>query len=285
MDVIRSTAIYAIGASILLSSGLAHAEDGFSMMAAYSATVAGFYELGSGEFGGYRTDTGLNPTVAGLRYYERSGLITGFTAGLIAAMGGSMAAAGPKSVKTWEDQNYRYTETTYYSEAEKAEMNERTAASAASMAAASNQTFDLEIYTRELGDASGYKVNFLFGIAFDDYALLSFGLGWANVKTETRDGDNVLQTNYKYLGMPFRLDVPVSRFILFTQFDWNWWGHDEDRPIEVVGTTTFVENNPFPLRLGLATNIFGRVYLEAYATTPDIGSSNFAARANAGVRF
>ena len=34
MDVIRSTAIYAIGASILLSSGLAHAEDGFSMMTA-----------------------------------------------------------------------------------------------------------------------------------------------------------------------------------------------------------------------------------------------------------
>ncbi len=139
-------------------------EDGSSLLTSYSSTVGVLTEIGSGELSGWKHDHSLKPTAYGVRYFDRNGFVTGTTAAIAIAVAGAAAASGPKSSSTTYHRGYKVTRYPYYSPAEKAAMAAATSAAAASVLGAQHQSFDLQIYSRNLGvNSNGWRVTMMFG--------------------------------------------------------------------------------------------------------------------------
>lgn len=258
--------------------------DAEAMLRGHAVWAGGFMESGMGELSG----AGVAPTAVGLRYYERQGVIAGTLMGILTAAAAGVAASSPKSVERRREGNWVITKTTYRSAAEQKAITDAGAASAAAMASATNQSFDLQLYMRSLpggGEASGYRMDMFFGSPFGDAVMLDVGLGWGSVDSQIQDGDRTVRLKYSYLGMPFRLNVAAGPVLLWGQWDWNWFGHGEpEAPIDEP-TRVFREVSPFPIKLGAATNLFGRIYAEGVVSTPSYDSGEFGVRLNAGLRF
>lgn len=265
-------------------------DDARSLLMGYSATAGVFVMGGQSDISGWRAGSQITPLGMGFRYHERNGFITGTTVGILRMLAASMAAAGPKSYESWEDGNYRYSRTTYYSQAEKQAIMNSASNSAARMFASPHQSFDLEIYARSLGgDASGYRTNWMVGgwEMMDGRGLFDLGFGFGSVKSAAADGGSYLVTNWAYAGMPFRFSYAAGPVLIFAQWDWNWLGHSrsgESKAKPVKGLTQ-VFTAGFPLRIGAAAAIFGRIYMEAVAMTPSVTSGAFGFTATAGARF
>ncbi|MCO4764357.1 MAG: hypothetical protein KC502_22795, partial [Myxococcales bacterium] len=138
-------------------------EDGRGLLHSYSATM-GLIVNNSGDFNSWSTGNPLHVQAMGFRYFERNGFITGTILALMRIFAAAAQTAGPKSQTSWTEGNYRYTRTTYYSQAEKNAINRAASNSATQMLTSPGQSFDLEIYSRNLGgDSSGYKVTMMFG--------------------------------------------------------------------------------------------------------------------------
>lgn len=258
--------------------------DGKAMLRGHAIWAGGFMETGMGELSG----AGVAPTAVGLRYYERQGVIAGALMGILTAAAAGVAASSPKSVERRREGNWIITKTTYRSAAEQKAITDAGAASAAAMASATNQSFDLQLYSRSLpggGEASGYRMDMFFGTLLGDSVMLDVGLGWGRVDSRVDAPERVVRLKYSYLGMPFRLNVAAGPVMLWGQWDWNWFGHGEaEAPIDEPGRI-FREVSPFPLKVGAATNLFGRLFAEGVVSTPHYDSGEFGFRVNAGLRF
>ncbi len=192
-------------------SRLSLVEDGRGLLHSYSATMGLTYNR-SGDFNAWSTGSSLAVEAVGFRYYERNGFITGTILGILRILTAAAAASGPKSSTSWTEGNMRYTRTTYYSEAEKQAMQRSASNSATNMVTSPGQSFDLEIYSRNLGgDASGYKVTMMMGgIKLSGRGarakgMFEIGMGFGSVKSGVASEGKYLITDWSYFGMPFRV--------------------------------------------------------------------------------
>jgi len=265
--------------------------DGRSLLHGYSATGGLTMMTGESDLAGWRVSHAARPTAMGYRYYERNGFITGTIVAIMRIMSAAMVSAGPKSYRTWDEGNYRYTETTYYSPAEKRAMQDAASNDAARAFARQGQSFDLEVFSRDLGgDSSGYKLQMMLGGAKlnDGAGMLDFGFGFGDVKSAVADGTQYLITQWNYLGMPIRYSYAVGPAIVYGLFEWNWYGHSRDADLKKhdgSSGTVVLHTAGFPLRLGVATALFGRLYVDAAINTPSLTSGKFGYALSAGARF
>lgn len=282
-------------------SGNLFLEDGASVLQDYSMTVGGFTELGSGELSGWKYASALTPTARGVRIYERNGFISGTIAAIVMSMAGGMAANGPKKVESTDYGSYRVVKTTYYSPAEKAAMLAATSAAASGLFASAHQSFDLQIYTRNLGGHSeGWRMNgMVVGIPFaDDRGMFDFGFGYAKVVSAVGVNGQYLISTYHYGGVPMRLSYALGPVVLYAHFDWNWLGHSDsvDYNSKNNGTQnkpagappsnlTEIQTTGFPWRFGAQAALLGRLYLEGALVTPKLTSGELGFHTSAGLRF
>ena len=258
---------------------------GYDLLGPYSVTTSFFADGGTTEFSAWRADYPVNPTAMGIRYYERHGLITGTIMALFTILSGSMVAASPKSVESWESNGWRYTKTTYRSEAEKQQIQADAASSAAAMAGARNQSFEFTLFSRNLGgDTSGYKLNFFYSLSRPPF-VFDAGFGFGSATAAATESGRFLVSDYTYYGMPLRVNYAAPWFVAFAQFEWNWASHSDSRTDEQSGVTMVTEPRAFPWRLGVMAAFFDRLQLEIAATTPTLTSGAFGFSGAVGMRF
>lgn len=237
----------------------------------------------------YNYGDGLSPDVQGIVIRDRNGMSSRMVIGLLIAIGGAMAASGPKSVesKSYRSGDYIVTETTttYYSEAEKEEIRRNTSESIDGLFAARFADFELFLFSRDRfgrGDTSGYKTNFLVGdgksVAFET----GFGFGKAN---SIVDGTRV---TWKYLGMPFRVSGLLGPVRASLTYEWNWLKYgveDEERFVHVgADMMNEVATTSHPWRVELSTALFKRVAISGGATAQTL-KTKIGYFASAGVFF
>jgi hypothetical protein len=272
----------------VLAPRSAHADTGTSQMMSYSVIAAGFVEAGKAEYsGGKHSSTTTLGT--GFRYYERQGVITGTLTAIAIVLAGAMAASSPKSTETWESGGWRYTRTTYRSEGEQAAIMAGAAAGAAGAASSKNQSFDLEIFSRNLGgDASGWRMNGYYGFPFAETWMFEFGMGFGSIDAAFHKDGQDTYISHGYIGMPFRFLYGGEHFLTFLEAQWNWLGHTDAAHADplVIGNATLIRSAPvLPWKIGIASNAFGRLYGELSISTPGIISGEFAGKATLGLRF
>ncbi len=283
-------AILAMAGLLAWTPRVAMADTAISQMMSYSVMTGLFLEVGKAEYSGGKNNPGM-PVATGLRYYERQGVITGTLTAIMIMLGGAAAASSPKSQRSWESGGYRYTETTYRSDAEKAAIMAGAAAGAGAAASAKNQSFDLEIFSRSLGgDVSGWRMNGYFGIPFAEHFMFELGMGGGSIDTAMMKNTQEIYVSHGYVGMPFRFNYATDTFLIFLDAQWNWIGHaasSKADPYLVPGTNAMLLRYApvLPLKLGISSNLFGRLYGELSLMTPGITTAEFAFRTVLGLRF
>jgi len=181
------------------------------------------------------------PNAQGLVIRDRNGMTSRMGIGLLIAVAGAMAASGPKSVesRSYQSGNYIITETTttYYSEAEKAQMRENTSKSIDGLFKARYSDFELDVYSRDRfgrGDTSGYKVNFFVGDGSATTGFeTGFGFGFADSLVPDRNM-NPVNVRWKYFGMPFRVTHLFGPVRTSLTYEWNWLKYGMDDAERIV---------------------------------------------------
>lgn len=224
-------------------------------------------------------NAGLAPMAQGLVLRDHNGLSSRMVIGLVIAIAGAMAASGPKSVerRSYVSGDYIVTETktTYYSEAEKAQMRENTSKAIDGVFSTKLADMELQLYSRDrfgLGDSSGYKINFLIG-AGDSIAFES-GLGFGVVDSVVDNAGTPTTVSYKYLGMPFRVSAIAGPVRLSLAYEWNWLKYGVEDTERVVHMDTngnsVIRTASHPWHLEASTVAFGRLSLRAGLTAQQI---------------
>lgn len=228
----------------------------------------------------YASNTlGLSPTAQGLVLRDRNGTSSRMVIGLLIAIAGALAQSGPKSVesKSYVSGNYLVTETTttYYSEAEKAQMRENTSKSIDGVFATKYSDMELQLYSRDrfgFGDASGYKINFMIGAG--DSLAFEGGFGFGKVESMVDVAGVPTRLTYNYLGMPFRLSKAAGPVRVGLTYEWNWLKYgveDADRQLHMDDKMNQVAQvTSHPWHLDLSTVAFKRVTLMVGATAQEI---------------
>lgn len=258
------------------------------------------YEIGAIGHSGYSefasVENGLTPELQGIVVRDRNGVVSRTVIGLMITLASAMAAAGPKSVesKSYQSGNYIVTETrtTYYSEAEKAQMRENASNAVAGLFSAPNAEFEFQVYSRDKfgrGDASGYKTNFLVGWGAKNW-VFETGLGWGAIDSQVTKDAMSNTVAWRYIGMPFRLSGPVSKLRWAIDFEWNWYSHGlkEADKMGMISPTTgmrTVKVAPNPLHFSLQAALLGRVYATGGITLPNVKERDLGYMASVGMRF
>lgn len=281
----------AAGACALAVTGAAstvHADDGRDLLQSYSVTTSLFYEGGHTEYSAFHSSSWpVTPSGVGIRYFERRGIISGTLAAIGMAAGSAYASSGAKSSRTYDEGGYRYTETTYYSQAEKQQMSERAARTGANLAGSRDQSFEFQVYSRSMGGSTtGFRANlFLYG-GGGEHWYFETGFGGATLQSAASSEGKYLVTHAPYLGMPFKFNYALPFCLTYLQFDWNWYGHSTP-PADVKKGNTVVSEvrGAMPWRLGAAFTVRSRFYGELAVVTPALTSGQFGLNANLGLRF
>lgn len=256
-----------------------------------SISVSGVVQTGGSEFAS--NEHSLNPAMQGLLIRDRNGMTSRMVIGLLVAIAGAMAQSGPKSVEStsYRSGNYIVTETktTYYSEAEKAEMAEATSDTIDGLFSSKFSDFELHLYSRDLfdrGESSGYKINMLIGGG--DNIGFETGLGFGKVNSMVDDNGIPTRINYKYLGMPFRLSAITGPVRVALTFEWNWLSHgvsEEERALtmDVDGSqSTLTASHPW--HLDVSTLLLKRIAVSGGITAQKL-ETTFGYYATAGLVF
>lgn len=218
----------------------------------------------------------LKPNARGLFIRDRNGVTARMVIGLVIAIAGAVAQSGPKSVesKSYVSGDYLVTETktTYYSEAEKAEMREATSNSIDSLFAAKYSDFQLDVYSKDhfgQGDASGYKLNMFIGSG--DTLAFEAGMGWGKVSSTVEHEGVPTRVDFKYFGMPLRVSSVLGPARLSLTYEWNWLKYGVEGPERQLHADNegamMVQTASHPWHLELSTVVAGRFAVSAGATT------------------
>lgn len=240
-------------------------------------------------------NSGLAPMAQGLVLRDRNGMSSRIVFGLLIAVAGALAQSGPKSVesRSYQSGNYIVTETktTYYSEAEKAQMRENTNKAIDGVFATKYSEMELTLFSRDRfgrGDSSGYKVNFYMGGG--DSLVFEGGLGGGKIDSIVDNGGTPTTVRYRYLGMPFRVSRAMGPVRVAATYEWNWLKYsteDVDRVVhlDMDGTST-VTAVSHPWHLDLSTVAFRRISLKGGLTAQQIRKpGEFGYYVQAGVMF
>lgn len=280
-----------------LGIAAAHAEDdrsfslskaGYHLLNGRWMSISPFYGAGGSDLSG--SDSGLDPTVVGLRYSERKGFITGVFFALLMSFAGGVAAASPKSVDYYQSGNTIWEVTTYRSEAEKQALLDETARAADEMMNSEDQSVELELFSKSApggGESSGYKLNMYFGVKLNDYFVIDLGLGWGSIDSRfERDGRGV-QTHLSYFGLPARLNIAAGPILLQLRYDWNWLGDwSEHKRNKVDEPNRFTERSTMSYaEFSASTCLFERLILQGALTTSTTNFGDLGYRASVGLRF
>jgi len=238
---------------------------------------------------------GLAPSSQGIVLRDRNGLTARMVIGLLIAVGGAMAASGPKSVssRSYVSGNYIVTETTttYYSEEEKRQMRENTSKAIGSVFASKYSDMELQLYSRDLfgfGDTSGYKLNFYIGsgskVAFET------GFGFGKVNSIVDNAGVPTKLSYKYLGMPFRLSSVRGPLRMALTYEWNWLKYGVEDTARLVhmdmAGNAVADVTSHPWHFDVSTVAFKRVSLMGGITMQEIQKpKNVGYFLQAGVMF
>lgn len=260
-------------------------QSGRSMVLGYSVYTGYVAERGFGEASVWGDNGRATPRLNGFTYFERQGLISGMIVGLIATVAGAGEAMMPKSVTHEDIGSYRVTTTTYHSAEEKRRITDAAAERAGRIASASNQSFELTVYSRSLsGDGTGFKANLFFGIPVGESMLFEMGVGGGRIDAFfTPEGGELMEIESFYAGMPFRFSWGARWLALYGQFEWNIAAHMDPKADAISQTTHLVR--PMPIRLGAQSNLFGRLFVDASVVTPHPTSREFGWRVTSGLRF
>lgn len=139
------------------------------------------------------------------------------------------------------------------------------------------------------GDVSGWRLNGYYGFPFADNFMFEFGMGFGTIDTAMRKDNQDIYVSHGYFGMPFRFMYANTYFMTFLEAQWNWMGHLDSSKIDPYlpdGSTMLLRYAPvLPWKVGIASNLWGRLYGELDVSTPEITKGLFAVKAGLGVRF
>ena len=232
---------------------------------------------GATEYGVPRAD--VAPAIEGLVLRDRNGTTARMVIGLVIAVASAMAQSGPKSVESHSyisgDYLVTETKTTYYSEAEKAEMRAAASDSMDGLFAAPYSDMELHLFSRDRfgrGDASGYHLNFFVGsgkpVAFET------GFGFGKVSSQVMVDGMATNVDWKYFGMPLRVSAAAGPLRVALTYEWNWLKYGVEDPERVIHadangdpTITAVSH---PWHLDLSTVVLGRLALSGGLTAQQI---------------
>jgi hypothetical protein len=234
---------WALAAALSLVAASADARplvDGRAIQDGNGIELGVITESGHTEYASNNND--LTPSVQGLVIRDRNGVTSRMAIGLLIAVAGALAQSGPKSVesKTYRDGDYLVTETTttYYSEAEKAEMRAQTDRSIDGLFNARYSDFELHLFSKERfgrGDAGGYKLNMTVGTGGDNFGVET-GLGFGDVTSVVDHAGTPTTVAWKYFGMPLRATMVTGPLRLALTYEWNWLKYGvtaEDRQLHM----------------------------------------------------
>lgn len=222
---------------------------------------------------------GLNPSAQGLVLRDRNGLSSRMVIGFLIAVAGALAQSGPKSVesKSYVSGDYLVTETTttYYSEAEKAEMRAATAKSIDGVFSTRYSDMEIQLYSKDrfgFGDASGYKANFMVGSG--DSIALETGFGFGLVDSVVDVGGTPTTLRWKYLGMPLRASAVAGPVRVALTYEWNWLKYGiqkQDRDLHMNETGQQVAAvTSHPWHLDVSTVAMHRITIGAGVTAQEV---------------
>ncbi|MDI1443111.1 hypothetical protein [Polyangium sp. 6x1] len=279
---------------------------------AYSGLRWPGYTVGASIRGGgglYGSSLGQgNALVTGYRFVERGGFISGLVVGGIFYLLGATVASMPDSVSTstsTETRTNQYgqsetvTTTTYtgtYNRSPEARQATLDAAeaSAKGLIAYRQQSFELDVYTRDwfgsdLGDARGYRMNFLFTVYTGKRFIIEGGFGFGDVSAIVPGKDILVEE--KYIGIPIRFIVPWGPLYAQAALDLNFRGLDfgalseEGEVRQVDGRSMTVDPvRPIPLTLSINAMLW-RLHLSVGVETARPWTGQFGYVATAGARF
>jgi len=248
---------------------------------------------GGTEYGVPRRD--VAPEIEGLVLRDRNGMSSRMVIGLIIAVGSALAQSGPKSVESHSYQSGDYliteTKTTYYSEAEKADMRAATSDSIDGLFSAPYSDMELHLFSRDRfgrGQASGYHLNFFVGsgkpIAFET------GFGFGKVSSQIDVDGTPTRVDWKYLGMPLRVSAATGPARIALTYEWNWLKYGVEGADRVLhpGDDGMQEITAVshPWHLDVSTVVLRRLALEAGVTAQEIRRpSELGFSAQAGLLF
>lgn len=286
---------------ILLAAGCALARpawaappvlDGMVLQHGQGIEVGALYEGGATEFAA--NNVGLSPTMQGVVLRDRNGVTAKWVFGLVIAVAEAFAESGPKSIhsETHDEGDWRVTTTTttFYSEAEKAEMRQNANDSIDGVFSAPYSDFELHVYSRDtlgFGDSSGYKANFLVG-AGKKLAYES-GFGFGHVESYVDDMGSPTRVKYRYFGMPFRLSGVLGPARVALSYEWNWLKYGIENPARQVHADAMglpmVETASHPWKLDVSTLVLGKVSVTGGVTAQQIQKAKYGYFVSAGMHF
>ncbi|HEY4182989.1 MAG TPA: hypothetical protein VGM90_39465 [Kofleriaceae bacterium] len=256
-------------------------------------------EIGAIMMGGHSelasNQVGLSPNAQGLFIRDRNGVTSRMVIGLLVAIGGALAQSGPKSVesKSYTSGDYIVTETTttYYSEAEKAEMAKATNDTIDSLFNARYSDFELDVYSRdkfERGDTSGYKINMLVGDGSGKWSYET-GLGFGKVDSIVDRMGAPVRVDWSYLGMPFRVAYAAGPLRFALTYEWNWLKYGVDKKdrllhLDAAGDPE-VRATSHPWHFDVSTLLMKRIAISGGVTTQVASEHQLGYFAQAGVFF
>ncbi len=286
-------AALSLALSLSLTSGaFASPLDGKLAQDGLGIEVGAIVQGGRSEFAS--NDAGLSPSSQGIVIRDRNGLSSRMVIGLLIAVAGAMAQVSPKSVesKSYVSGDYVVTETTttYYSEAEKAQMREQTSKSIDGVFSTKFSDMELQLYSRDhfgVGESSGYKTNFYVGSG--ESIALESGFGFGVVDSIVDAGGTPTTVTYKYFGMPFRASVVAGPLRLALSYEWNWLKYGVPRADRLVHMdergNAVVRTVSHPWHFDVSSIALGRVSLTAGVTAQQIRKTDYGYYLQAGVMF
>lgn len=186
-----------------------------------------------------------NPLATGYHFAERGGIVSGVVIGGIFMLLGMAAASMPDTMNTSTSSYDRVndrgqtervtTETrtaTYSNGAGRQQAFDAAQGAIPAFAGYRQQAFEMDIYTRDwfgskLGDARGYRLNFLLTAYSGRRLIVETGFGFGDVNAIV-PGKNIL-VEEAYIGIPVRVLVPWGPFYAQAAIDLN------GRAFELIG--------------------------------------------------
>jgi len=267
--------------------------DGRQLQEGFGIEVGAIVAGGHSEFAS--NNLGLSPSVQGLVIRDRNGISSRMVIGLVLTIASAIGQSGPKSVstRTYTSGNYRVTETTttYYSEAEKAQMRENSSKAIGGLFSAKFSDFELYLFSRDRfnqGDASGYKVNFYIGDGSGSVGFES-GFGFGRVNSIVEQDGMPVRIDYKYLGMPFRLSGVIGPVRAAFIYEWNFLRYGIENPERQLQTsmdgTVSTTTSSHPWKLDVSAIVAKRFSVMGGVTTQLLKSPKLGYYASVGFVF
>jgi hypothetical protein len=265
-----------LGAAIALSASVAHAD---SLLGSSYYEVSPMYASGGIVFPGGNQAI----SASGVHIYERNGLGGKFVSTAVVAMILAMGKSDTEYLGSSYGDDYRVD---YYRVKSSDEIAAEDAQRQESVNAAANNEYqmDVQIYWPQEGytTASGFSWSIVPWTWGDpDVFSVELGFLWTRLHDDVcfSEGEEMVseRCTYSNFGMPLRVSVPLSRFMLVdVQWDLNWLALADDEH----GTS-----HASPVRASLTVSPLEQVFARGGIVASSFDTSELGFVLEAGLRF